>query len=288
MIVGASSGIGRAAAYEFAKTGARLVLAARSAETLDEVAAECVALGAEAIAVATDLTSQKQVDALVATTLETFGRIDVWVGTAAAFAYGTFEQLPEKQFRDLIEVNLFGQARGVRAVLPQLRAQGGGSIILMGSVYSRTVTAYMGAYIVSKHALLALSESIRQEVEHDGIDVSAILPVTVDTPIYQHAANHLGHRVRPLPPYITAERVARVIVKRADRPRPWTYVGWLQRGSIPVSRIAPRIAGRLSLRLLDRVTVRPARAEPTDGTLYKPDPGSNAVSGGWKDGRTET
>ena len=282
VIVGASSGIGRATAHEFARTGARLVLAARSAETLDAVVAECAALGSEAVAVPTDVKSDEQVAALVDAAVTRFGRIDVWVGAASVFAYGTFEQVPDADFRELLEVNLFGQARGARAVLPQLRAQGGGTIIFIGSVYSRTVTPYVSAYITSKHALLGLAESIRQEVEPDGINVCTVLPVTIDTPIYQHAANHLGRRATPLPPLASPERVARAIVRLADWPRPWRYVGVVQRMAIPVYKIAPRIAGRVSLWVMNRFAKQPEPAEPTSGTLYAPQPGTNAVSGGWR------
>lgn len=258
------------------------MLAARSAETLDAVVAECAGLGTEAVAVPTDVRDDAQVEALVSAAVARFGRIDVWVGAASVFAYGTFEQLPADRFRELMEVNLFGQARGIRAVLPQLRAQGGGVIVLLGSVYSRTATPYVSAYLTSKHALLGLSESIRQEVEPEGIEICAILPTTIDTPIYQHAANYLGRAARPLPPYVTPERVARAIVRAADHPRPWVYVGWTQRFAIPAHRIAPRLAGRLSRWILNRVTVRPEVAPTTDGTLYEPQPDSNAVTGGWK------
>jgi short-subunit dehydrogenase len=258
------------------------VLAARSIQSLDAVVAECAALGAEAVAVPADVRSDEQLATVVAVAVARFERIDVWVGAASVFAYGTFEQLPAEIFHELIEVNLFGQARGARAVLPRLRAQGGGTIIFLGSVYSRTATPYVSAYITSKHALLGMAESLRQEVEPDGIDVCTILPVTVDTPIYQHAANHLGHRVKPLPPLIAPERVARAIVRTADHPRPWRYVGWLQRFAIPVHRWAPRLAGRLSLWILDRVSLQPEPAPPTAGTLYEPQPESNAVDGGWR------
>jgi short-subunit dehydrogenase len=127
-----------------------------------------------------------------------------------------------------------------------------------------------------------MAESLRQEVEPDGIDVCTVLPVTVDTPIYQHAANHLGRRVKPLPPLIAPERVARAIVRSADHPRPWRYVGWLQRFAIPAHRWAPRLAGRLSRGILNRVSLQPEPAPVTDGTLYEPEPESNAVDGGWR------
>jgi NAD(P)-dependent dehydrogenase (short-subunit alcohol dehydrogenase family) len=258
------------------------VLAARSVESLEEVRTECEALGGEALVVPTDVTSDEQVDNLVAAAAARFGRIDVWVGAAAVFAYGRFEQVPDAVFRELLEVNLFGQARGVRAVLPVLRKQRGGTIVLIGSVYSRLASAYVSAYITSKHALLGLSDSIRQEVHEDGIEVCAVLPGTADTPIYQHAANYLGRRARPLPPIIAPERVARVIVGLADRPRASVIVGLTQRLGIPAHRIAPRLAGWLTTRVMNRIAVQPEPAPETPGTVFEPRPESNAVSGGWR------
>lgn len=250
--------------------------------SLDEVRRECEALGAQALVVPTDIRSDEQVEQLVAAAVERFGRIDVWLGAASVFAYGRFEQVPDRVFRGLLEVNLFGQARGARAVLPQLRRQGRGTIIFIGSVYSRLATPYVSAYLTSKHAILGLAESLRQEVEADGIAVSTVLPATIDTPIYQHAANYLGRVAHPLPPIVRAERVANAIVRLANRPRPWRYVGVLQRMSIPISRWMPRLAGRLSMRAMNRLAVQDTPAEPTDGTLLAPDPSSNAVSGGWR------
>ncbi len=282
MITGASSGIGRATAHAFARTGARIALAARSVSSLDEVRAECEARGGEAIVVPTDVTSDEQVAALVAGVIERFGRIDVWVGAASVFTYGRFEDVPADVFRELLEVNLFGQARGVRAVLPHMRRQRGGTIVLIGSVYSRLATAYVSAYITSKHALLGLSDSIRQEVLEDGIEVCAVLPATADTPIYQHSANFLGRRVRPLPPIIAPERVAKVIVRLADRPRASVIVGQTQRFGIPIHRIAPRLAGRLTTRVMKAVAIQPEPAPESTGNIRAPQPQLNAVSGGWR------
>lgn len=258
------------------------MLAARSVESLEEVRRECEALGAQALVVPTDIRSDEQVAALVTAAVDRFGRIDVWLGAASVFAYGRFEQVPDRVFRELLEVNLFGQARGARAVLPQLRRQGRGTIIFIGSVYSRLATPYVSAYLTSKHAILGLAESLRQEVEAEGIAVCTVLPATIDTPIYQHAANYLGRVAHPLPPVVAADRVAAAIVRLADRPRPWRYVGRAQRIAVPLSRWMPRLAGRLSMRTMNRLALQETPADPTDGTLFAPDPPSNAVSGGWR------
>jgi len=281
VITGASSGIGRATAHEFARDGARLVLAARSASSLEEVAAECAELGGEAHPHVTDVSDAGQVQELVDAAVARFVRVDVWVGAASVYCYGGFEEVPAEVFRRLMEVNVFGQLNGVRAVLPQLRRQGGGRLILVGSVYSRVSTPYVSAYITSKHAIAGFAESLRQEVRADGIDVSLVLPSTADTPIYQHAANFTGHATRPLPPRIAPQRVARTIVRLARSARPAVVVGQSQRVSIPFQRWAPRIYGRVAYWAMRRISILPEPAPPTEGTLFAPDPGSNAVTGGW-------
>ncbi len=285
--MGASSGIGRATAHAFAQQGDRVVLAARSVESLEEVRLECEALGGEALVVPTDVKSDEQVANLVTAAITRYGHIDVWVGAASVFAYGRFADTPDEIFRELQEVNLFGQVRGVRAVLPHLRRQGSGTIVLIGSVYSRLASPYVSAYITSKHAVLGLSDSIRQEERENGIEVCAVLPATTDTPIYQHAANFLGRQTRPLPPIIAPERVARAIVRLADRPRASVIVGQTQRLGIPVHRIAPRLAGRLTTWVMNRVTVQPEGAPDSTGTVFAPHPETNAVSGGWRRDRTK-
>ena len=128
VITGASSGIGRAAAHAFAREGAQLVLAARSETSLDEVVAECAGLGATAIAVPTDVSVEEQVGRLVDAAVERFGRVDVWVGAASVYIYGSVEQTPARAFERILAVNVLGQIHGVRAVLPQLKS---GSVIIL-------------------------------------------------------------------------------------------------------------------------------------------------------------
>lgn len=287
VVVGASSGIGRASAEAFAaRRSARLVLAARSASSLQEVAVRCRELGGSALVVVTDVSSPPQVQALVDAAVAQYGRIDVWVGAASVFSYGTFEQTPPEVFRQVLETNFFGQVHSARAVLPVFRAQGSGVLVLIGSLYSKITSPLLSPYITSKWALLALAEVLRQELrDADGIAVCAVLPATIDTPIYQHAANVTGRRVHPLPPVTDARRVARAVLKVAERPRRTTVVGQVQRAAALTHGLLPGGYERVVGTVMDRLALRDGPVPHTDGTVFAPAPQTNAIDGQWQASR---
>jgi NAD(P)-dependent dehydrogenase (short-subunit alcohol dehydrogenase family) len=282
VITGASSGIGRACALAFARRGARLVLAARSESSLQDVASECRACGAEAIVVRTDVGDDAQVRQLAAEAIAAFGRIDVWVGAASAFAYGTFEATPPEVFRQVVQTGLFGQVNGARAVLPRFRAQRGGTLILVGSVYSKVTSPYVSAYVTAKFALLGFAEVLRQELRDTRIRVCTVLAATIDTPIYQHAANYTGQRVHPIPPITDPRRVARAIVRLARHPKPITVVGRLQSLLIPLHAAAPGFYDRGIRLVMNTLALRGGTAPITAGTVFTPQPQTNRVQGGWR------
>jgi short-subunit dehydrogenase len=283
VITGASSGIGRSAAHAFARRGYRVVVAARSAETLAEVVAECERAGAAALAVPTDVGDQAQVHALAGAAVARFGRIDVWVGNASVFSYGKFEQTPPAVFERVLRTNLLGQVHGARAVLPQFRQQGSGVLVIVGSLYSRVPSPLASPYITSKFGTLGFALSLRQELRRErGIDVRIVLPATIDTPIYQHAANTTGSSVHPLPPIVSAKRAARAIVKAAEHPRRVRVVGRMQGLLAPAFAIAPGVLERVVPRLMPPLALRSPATSPSPGTVFEPDPGSNAVVGGWQ------
>jgi NAD(P)-dependent dehydrogenase (short-subunit alcohol dehydrogenase family) len=145
VITGASSGIGRATALAFARQRARLVLAARNAEALELVAAQCSRLGAQTLVVPTDVADAKAVRALAAAALRRFGGIDVWVNNVGVGAVGRFEATPMEAHRRIIESNLLGHMHGAHAVLPHFRNQGSGVLVNMISLGGWLPTPYAGA-----------------------------------------------------------------------------------------------------------------------------------------------
>ena len=175
LVTGASRGIGRAVALAFAREGARLVLAARSAEHLTQVEKEVRQLGSAAVSVPTDVTDHDAVTALVDTAITRFGRIDVLVNNAGIGKVGTIDSTA---FADnvghTLRASLFGAIDVTQRVLPILRQQRSGTIVNMSSVMGRKAFARFGSYAIAMHAVSAFSDSLRQEVAGSGIRVSVI------------------------------------------------------------------------------------------------------------------
>ena len=209
VITGASSGIGRAAARRMAEHGATVVLAARGRQPLEEVAAECQQAGGRALVVPTEVTQQEAVERLAAVALEEFGRINVWVNNAAVTLFGRIEDAPMETYRQVIETNVFGSVYGARAAIRCFREQRSGILIQTSSVYGTVGGPYLSAYVMSKFAIRGLSECLRQEVRDvRHIHVCTVLPASIDTPLFQHAANYSGRAVKALTPIYSADRGA--------------------------------------------------------------------------------
>ncbi|WP_114393345.1 SDR family oxidoreductase [Oleisolibacter albus] len=263
VIVGASSGIGRATAHAFARDGANLVLAARGTEKLDRAAAECRALGAEAVAVTADATDDADMRRLVDTAVDHFGGIDVWINNAGIGAVGWFEQVPLAAHRRVIEVDLIGALNGSHAVLRYFVQQGHGVLINTCSSGSWFAPPMAAAYTAAKYGLRGLTEALRQDMRrHPGIAVAAIYPSFVDTPGLRHFANYTGRRLRPGGPLQTPERVARAMVRLARHPRGRLPIGL----SSSLARLAFALAPDLSGGLMEagfRRAVERAEAEPS-------------------------
>jgi len=181
LITGASSGIGAATAHMASAAGYRLVLAARSTDKLEALAEE---LGGEerAIAVTCDVTEFDQQEAMVRTALDTFGRLDVAFANAGfGAARGFLEESPE-QWRDMVLTNVLGCAYTIRATMPALM-ESVGHLLLTSSVAGRR--ALPGSlYSATKHAVTAMAESARQELNDSGVRVTSIEPGMVDTPFF--------------------------------------------------------------------------------------------------------
>ena len=175
IVTGASMGIGEATARVFAEAGAKLVLAARSANKLAAVA-ESLLAGTEALIVPTDMTDQAQVQALIDSAYARFGRIDIVINNAGQSAAGAVANINPDLYRQIIELNLFGPLYAIQAVVPRMKAQSGGVIINISSTVSKMAIPEIGAYASTKYALNGLSLTARNELAADNIRVVLFYP----------------------------------------------------------------------------------------------------------------
>src|SRR4051794_32025073 len=246
VVTGAASGIGRASAQRFAAAGARVVLADVDAAALAAVAEACCAGGGAAVAVPTDVQDEAAVETLAARAVEAFGRIDVWVNDAASAALGPFVDLPSDQFRAVVTTTLFGYVHGMRAALTCFRRQGHGTVVNVASILGEVPTPLMAPYNAAKFAVVALSDTVRQElVRSRQMHVATVVPGPVRTPFWDHLPSVADRRGGGVPPQLSPDHAARVVVWCAQRPRRRAYVGAMARFLAWSHRLAPGTSERV-------------------------------------------
>lgn len=269
VITGASSGIGLATALAAADQGAKVVLAARSGDTLTRIADEITQSGGAAIAVAADVGDRAAVEGVARTAIDTFGRIDTWVNDAGVSIYGRLDEISDEDSRRLFETNFWGVVYGSLAALPHLRANGG-ALINIGSEVSEAALPLQGMYSASKHAVKGYTDALRIELEADGAPVSVTLiqPTAVNTPYPEHAANYLSQEPKLPTPQLEPEKVASAILDAAVEPARDVKVGAMSVMNTFMAKIAPRIADRMARMQMGRQQ----RDEPPhgmQGSLYR-------------------
>jgi NAD(P)-dependent dehydrogenase (short-subunit alcohol dehydrogenase family) len=197
LVTGASSGIGRATAEVFASKGAKVVLAARRGEELASLAEEIQGRGGEATVITTDVSSPRDVEAMVAHAIETWGRLDYAVNNAGIEGkFAPITDLSIAEWDAVLGINLRGAFLCMKyEAAAMLEAGGGGAIVNVGSVNSFLGFPSGSAYVASKHGLIGLTTSVSAELASQGIRVNAVCPGIIDTPMHHRARGLLGDEV---------------------------------------------------------------------------------------------
>src|SRR5688572_30215200 len=251
VIIGASSGIGRQTALDFAERGARVIAAARDDAGLQSLAQQSNSGGPEIITVVADTAEIEQVRAVADRAIEVHGRIDTWVQCAAVSLYATFEQTTPEEWRRILDVNLNGQAYGAMVALPCLRRAGGGALIHISSVEARRALPYQSAYAASKHGLSGMLDALRLELQHEKVPISVteILPASVNTPFFDKARTKLGVRPTGVKPMYDPRAVSDAILHAATHPVREFVVGGAGKLLQWTQDLAPGLADKMLLRV---------------------------------------
>ena len=283
VIIGASSGFGRGMAEQLGSFKANVVLAARRADVLEEVATNIRAAGGTALVVPTDISKPEDVQRLAEAAVKQFGRVDVWVNDVGVGGIGKFWDLPLADYSRMIDVNLKGIIYGSHVAIRLFQSQGNGTLMNLGSVESHVPLAYHAVYAATKGAIRNFDQALHHELRLQGyqnIEVVTIEPWAVDTPFWGHAANYSGGTPRMAamdPP----AKVVNAMVRASVRPRQELPVGWKAKGAVFSHRVAPRFTERVSANIDHHYQLKTAPPAPTTpGSLYQPMPTGRGIDDG--------
>jgi short-subunit dehydrogenase len=245
VVTGASSGIGRAVALELARRGANVVLAARRIHPLEETAAACRALGVQATAVTTDVTSRADCQRLI----ESAGTVDILINNAG---FGTFDAIVDADAADLermMSTNYFGMLHCTQSALPQMLERRSGAVVNVASIAGIMGYARMGGYCATKFAVIGLTEALRDEVIGQGVRVAMVCPGTTETEFFRTADRSRMPGASRLIPAVSAERVARAVCDAAEDGRYRRIVPSLAAIYMRFKETSPRLAHLLMRRV---------------------------------------
>jgi short-subunit dehydrogenase len=248
LVTGASSGIGRSLAELAARRGARVVVAARSADKLAQLARSLTAEGADVLAVPTDVASETDRRQLLETVAARLGGLDVLINNAGVASFGHFATSSEAVLRQVMEVNFFAPAELIRLAIPMLREGQEPAIVNVSSMCGRRGLPAWPEYSASKYALCGLTEALRGEMARFDIDVLLIVPGLTRSDLGRHLLRNEGRMKIDYTGGMPPERVAAAVLKALIRNRTETVVGSEARWILQLNRFFPGLVDALLAR----------------------------------------
>jgi len=246
VITGASAGVGRAAAREFARHGARIGLLARGIDGLTAARREVQDVGSEALVIPTDVADADQVESAAAQIEAEFGDIDIWINNAMTSVFSPIKQMTAGEFRRVTEVTYLGYVHGTLAALKRMLPRDRGVIVQVGSALSYRGIPLQAAYCAAKHAVQGFCDSLWCELLHDNskVKVTMVHMPALNTPQFGWVKSRLPRKAQPVPPIFQPEVAAEAIYFAAHNPRREFYVGLPTVKAIVADKIAPGLLDR--------------------------------------------
>jgi short-subunit dehydrogenase len=284
VITGASSGFGKGLALQFAGAGCALVLAARRGDALEEVALQCQTLGASVASVIADVSRREDMAAIAREALTRFERIDVWINNAGVGALGRFGDIPLDDHVQVIATNLLGTVYGSYEAWQQFRKQKSGTLINIASALGKIPAPYYSSYTASKHGVVGLCDSLRQELAESDmpdVHVCTVLPMAMDTFFFDHAANYTGREAVPVPPLYDPQQVIDTVARLVNEPQDEVIVGAAGKVMNVLHHVLPGPVEKLMQKEVQIVQMEaPAPAPATSGSVHQPIPEGSEVRAG--------
>jgi short-subunit dehydrogenase len=259
LITGASSGIGRALAEQLAAAGARLVLAARSEERLQEVAASLKRPARDVLVVPTDVTRDEDRQHVLEQAVADLGGLDVLINNAGVASWAHFAESSEAILRQVMEVNFFAPAELIRKAIPILVQGEQPAVVNVASMCGRRAMPAWTEYSASKYALCGLTEALRGELARFDIDILLIVPGLTRSGMPEHFLRSEGRAKIAFDDGMPPEKVAAQIVRSLRRNRTETVIGRDARWILRVNRFFPRLVDYLLARKVRKLYEEPVR-----------------------------
>jgi NAD(P)-dependent dehydrogenase (short-subunit alcohol dehydrogenase family) len=249
IVTGGASGIGRALCEQLGMRGAVLTVADIDPEKLEETVSALTRRGCDVRGALLDVTDHAAVKGLVDATVAAHGRLDYIFNNAGIAVLGETQDFSYDDWHRVIDVNLYGVVHGVMAAYPVMIRQGHGHIVNTASAAGLFPSAKEISYTASKHGVVGLSTALRLEGSRHGVRVSVVCPGFIETPIYDNA-KMLGvdrdRLMRFMPPMLTSEKCARIILRRVEKNRAVIPVTWNAWFVWVLQRLSPGLAGLVS------------------------------------------
>lgn len=286
VITGASAGVGRATAREFAIHGARIALIARDRGRLDAAAAEVRGLGGEALPLPLDVADAAALEAAAHTIEQTFGPIDIWVNNAMVSVFSPTDQLTAEELERVTHVTYLGTAYGTLAALRRMKSRDRGTIVQVGSALAYRSIPLQAAYCAAKHAIVGFTDSLRTELIHDKsrVHLTIVHMPALNTPQFSWVRSRLPNQPQPVPPIFQPEVAARAIYWAAHHRRRELLVGGSTVTAVMGNKIAPGLGDLYLAHTGYQAQQRDAAADPDrPDNLFQPVPGPYAAHGEFDD-----